>query len=180
VIDLGGPCNKGSFADLDNFCEFTEYYIASDMPNGGYGMDDWTSEKYMETDPEAQYHDLFRSHGSLEDVLKARVDLHRKRYEYSKNNMITNQVAQANYLYSCSAFRVFQPEFKKFLAAVNVDYQIIDDAYQYMVNNNAPSDLKETFDSVFVHKADNRDFFDWFDVFNKYHQGMLMPLPNTD
>tara|TARA_B100001123_G_scaffold98829_1_gene113886 strand:- start:336 stop:2387 length:2052 start_codon:yes stop_codon:yes gene_type:complete len=180
VIDMGGPCTKGSFADLENFCEFTEYYIASDMPNGGYTMDDFTGEKYDETNPETQYHDLFRSHASLESVLKARVDLNRKAYEYSKTNMITNQVAQANYLYSCSAFRIFQPKFEEFLAAINVDYQIVDDAYQYMVNNNASSDLKKSFDSVIVHKVDNSDFFDWAyasNVPNKYLRGMLMPLP---
>ena len=183
VIDMGGPCTKGSFTDLENFCEFTEYYIASDMPNGGYQMDDWTEEKHLSTDPITQYHDLFRSHNSLESVLKARIDLKRIRYEYSKNNMISNQVAQANYLYSCSTFSAFQEKFKNFIATISVDYQIEDDVYHYMISNNASSDLKNLFDSVFVHKADNRDFFDWTNatnyVANKYLNGMLMPLPNS-
>ena len=106
---MGGPCDKGSFADLENFCEFARYYVASDLPNGGYSHDDWTIEKQFETDQNYRYHDLFASHDTLEAVLKNRIDLRRKDCEYSRNNMVTNQVAQANYLYSCEAFSEFHP-----------------------------------------------------------------------
>ena len=101
VIDMGGPCNKGSFSDLDNFCDSTRYYIASDLLNGGYTMDEFTWAKREEVWPLTQYHNLFSSNQGLEEALKGRVDLKRKVYEYSRNYMITNQVAQANYLYSC-------------------------------------------------------------------------------
>ena len=173
VIDMGGPCNKGSFADLDNFCEYANYYIASDLPNGGYTMDDWTIEKYDETDPETQYHNLFADNSTLEDVLIARINLKRKAYEYSRNYMISNQVTQGNYLYSCDTFRTFSPNFKAFLSRVGVDYQISDDLYQYMIDNNALQTLITQFNDVFVHKADNTDFFQWQLVSN----GMLMPEP---
>ena len=173
VIDMGGPCNKGSFADLDNFCEYTKYYIASDLPNGGYTMDDWTIDKFRETDPETQYHNLFFRNTTLEETLKGRIDLKRKAYEYSRNNMISNQVAQANYLYSCDAFRRFSHNFKAFLGRVNVDYSIHDDLYQYMIDNDAQVTLIEQFNEVFVHKADNKDFFEWSIV----SHGMLMPDP---
>ena len=36
MIDMGGPCTKGSFSDLDNFSDYATYYVASDLPNGGY------------------------------------------------------------------------------------------------------------------------------------------------
>ena len=42
-----------------------------------------------------------------------------------------------------------------------------------MIDNNAPSTLIEQFNDVFVHKADNKDFFEWSEVSN----GMLMPDP---
>ena len=173
VIDMGGPCTKGGFADLDNFCESARYYVASDLPNGGYTMDDWTYEKYQETDPETQYHNLFFTNPSLEETLKDRIDLKRKAYEYSRNNMITNQVAQANYLYSCTEFRKFSPDFKSFLSRVRVRYSIFDDLYQYMIDNNAPPTLIEQFNNVIVHKADNKDFFEWSEIRN----GILMPDP---
>ena len=173
VIDMGGPCTKGSFADLDNFCESARYYVASDLPNGGYTMDDWTIEKHDETEPENQYHNLFFTNPSLEETLKDRIDLKRKSYEYSRNNMITNQVAQANYLYSCAEFRKFSLDFKSFLSRVRVRYSIFDDLYQYMINNNAPPTLMEQFKNVIVHKADNKDFFEW----SKIRNGILMPKP---
>ena len=171
VIDMGGPCNKGSFSDLDNFSEYAEYYVASDLPNGGYTMDFWTSAKNRETNPDAQYHALFSANQSLEEVLIGRIDLKRKSYEYSRNNMINNRIPQGNYLYSCAAFRKFSPNFKAFLDSVDVDYHIFDDLYQYMIDNKAPSSLIEQFNDVFVYQTDNKDFFEWSIVSN----GMLMP-----
>ena len=171
VIDMGGPCNKGSFAELDNFSEYAKYYIASDLPNGGYSMDEYTSTKHEETRPLMQYHNLFAAHQSLEDVLKGRIDLKRKSYEYSRNNMINNRIAQGNYLYSCAAFRKFSPNFKAFLDSVDVDYHISADLYQYMIDNKAPSSLIKQFNDVFVYQTDNKDFFEW----NLVSNGMLMP-----
>ena len=175
MIDMGGPCNKGSFADLDNFCEHSKYFVASDLPNGGYTFDDWTIEKYRETNPERQYHNLLSANQTLEEALKGRIDLKRKAYQYSRNNMIENRVAQANYLYSCAAFLRFSPDFKSFLAEAGVDYLISDDLYRFMVDNNAAPSLIQRFNDVFVHKADNKDFFDWSQVRN----GMLMPGSGT-
>ena len=174
VIDMGGPCNKGSFAELDNFCEYTSYYIASDLLNGGYTFDDFTWTKSGETKPLSQYHNLFAAYQSLEEVLIARIDLKRKAYEYSRNNMISNQVYQANYLYSCDAFRQFSPNFKTFLDSVRVDYIIFEDLYQYMIDNEAPQTLIDQFNDVIVYKVDNKDFFEW----SASHNGML--IPNQD
>ncbi len=175
VIDMGGPCTKGSFSDLDNFSDYATYYVASDLPNGGYTEDQWTYQKHLETDPETQYHNLFSANESLEDALKGRIDLKRKRYEYSRNNMITNEVAQANYLYSCAAFRTFSPDFKTFLGSGHTRYSIHDDLYQYMIDNGAPSTLIAQFTSVIVHKADNKDFFAW----GKVRNGISMPRPEA-
>ena len=111
VVDMGGPCNKGSLADVKNFCQYADYYIASDLPNGGYTFDEWTIEKYKETQPEHQYHELFANSSNLKEVLIKRIDLKRKAYEYSVNNMIENKVEQGNYLYSCSSYEKFHCSF---------------------------------------------------------------------
>ncbi len=175
VVDMGGPCNKGSFADLANFCEHTRYFVASDLPNGGYRMDDWTSQKYHETEPETQYHNLLSSSESLEEALIGRIDLKRKAYEYSRNYMVSNRVEQANYLYSCDEFLEFGSKFKDFLEEVDSDYQITDDLHQFMVGNGANNALIDRFNDVVVHSADNKDFFEWDVVAN----GMLMPHPSV-
>ena len=173
VIDMGGPCTKGGFADIDNFCKSARYYVASDLPNGGYTFDNWTFEKNQETNPDAQYHNLFSVNANLEEALKGRIDLKRTAYEYSRNNMITNRVPQANYLYSCAEFSKFSPNFKSFFSSAGVDYRIGDDLYQYLIDNNASPTLVEQFYKVIVHKADNKDFFEWSEVRN----GMQMPDP---
>ncbi len=171
VIDMGGPCNKGSFAELDSFCDSAEFYIASDLLNGGYSMDEFTWAKREEIWPLTQYHNLFSANQSLEEVLKSRIDLKRKEYEYSRKNMTSNRVAQANYLYSCTAFRRFSPNFKAFLSRVRVNYRISDDLYKYMIDNDAPPAVIEQFDDVLAYRADNKDFFEWSDE----RHGMLMP-----
>ena len=106
VIDMGGLCNKGSFLDVETFCLIVSYYIASDFVNGGYTMDEWTLEKWNEVEPEHRYHDTFARPGTLRSTLEARIDLHRRRYEYSRANMTENRTEQANYLYSCRNFSV--------------------------------------------------------------------------
>ena len=85
VIDMGGPCNKGGFLDLETFCPHTRYYIASDLPNGGYTMDEWTPEKWKEVNPESRYHGFFARLDTLRLALEARIDIFRQRYEYSNS-----------------------------------------------------------------------------------------------
>ena len=173
VIDMGGPCNKGSFSDLENFCSHAQYYVASDLPNGGYTMDDWTLEKLWETEPEAAYHRLFSETSSLQEALLGRIDIRRRNYEYSRINMTESRTQQANYLYSCREFADFGPAFRTFLSGQDGDYRISDDLYDYMAAHGASDNLLGRFDDVFVHRADNRDFFEWEPGAN----GMLMPDP---
>ncbi|MBT4034795.1 MAG: hypothetical protein HOE61_08595, partial [Candidatus Marinimicrobia bacterium] len=171
VIDMGGPCNKGSFSDLDNFTQYSDYYIASDLPNGGYTFDVFSPEQYSEVNPDYQYHSLFLNNSTLEEVLIDRIDLKRDRYLYSIENMVEKKVEQANYLYSSKEFESFSVDFKMFVDRAGVDYQVNQDLYQFMLDYNASSDLINKYNSVFVHKADNKDFFAW----EKNSNGMLMP-----
>lgn len=173
VIDMGGPCNKGGFSDLDNFCAYARYYVASDLPNGGYDLDNWTAAKYYSTHVELHYHRLFAANENLVDVLKARVDLQRTRYENARNNLTTNRLPQANYLYSCSEFRAFSPDFKEFLGSRPPDYSPFVDLKRYMIDNGAPSNTIAKFNTVIVHSADNKDFFPW----HVERNGILMPHP---
>ena len=172
VVDMGGPCTKGSFLDLENFCPFASYYVASDLPNGGYTFDQWTIEKYHETNPESQYHTLFAESSSLRDALIGRIDLRRKAYEYSRMNMVDSGTKQANYLYSCKDFGRFGPNFRRFLEQVkDASYTINDDLLRFSLKHGASHELIHGFLEVIDHRADNKDFFPWDE--NRY--GMLMP-----
>ena len=170
VIDMGGPCNKGAYEDLANFCRHASYYVASDLPNGGYTLDDWTSEKHDETKPETQYHRLLASNETLEKALIERVELRRKRYEYSMNNQIRDQVEQANYVYSCARFNDFSEAFELFVDVTTIQAPFYD-LYQLMLDYRAPPALLDRFRDVFVHGVDNRDFFEWKVTAN----GMISP-----
>ena len=167
VIDMGGPCNKGGFSDLENFCTHARYYIASDIPNGGYAMDDWTIEKWNEVNVERQYHALFQTHGSLEEALAARIDLRRRRYEYSRQDMIANTVEQANYLYSCTSMKSeLGWNARLFVEQSGGSYGYGKDLWQYLTDSDAPRALLDMFDRTIVHRAHNRDFFAWEEVAN--------------
>lgn len=159
VVDMGGPCNKGALRDLETFCAHATYYIASDLTNGGFQMDEFTGQKYAETDAETQYPTLFKEDGDLEGVLKRRIDLRRKRYEYSRENMIENSVEQANYLYACDTAREFGPNVRAFIQS---DHSVRSgDLWEYLTGNGAPANLREQFEGVIRYQADNRDFFEW-------------------
>ena len=171
VIDMGGPCNKSGFRDLETFCAHASFYIASDLPNGGYTMDEWTPEKWEEVYPETQYHNILAPLGTLRSSMESRIDLRRRRYEYSRQNMVENRTEQANYLYSCQNFDAFAealrvwPHWDARLSASTRD------VHRYLESHEAPAELVRRFESVIVHRADNRDFFAWEVEAN----GLLMP-----
>ena len=171
VIDMGGPCVKGGVEDLINFCRHARFYIASDLPNGGYTMDDWTIEKDNETNPDVQYHRLFAAARGLRAALIGRVDLKRKAYEYSRQNMMESQVMQANYLYSCRAFTPFSEQFLAFLDDTRASWSYGDDLLEFLQTNGAGVGLLRAFQQVISHRADNKDFFEWPETRN----GVLMP-----
>ena len=171
VIDMGGPCTKGGFEDLTNFCQHARFYVASDLPNGGYTLDDWTIEKILETEPETQYHRLFAEARRLRDALVGRIDLQRKFYEYSRQNMTESQVMQANYLYSCREFTPFSEQFLAFLDDTRASWSYGDDLLEFLQTNGAGEGLLRAFQRVISHRADNKDFFEWPETRN----GVLMP-----
>ena len=171
VIDMGGPCNKGGYEDLANFCKHARYYVASDLPNGGYDMDDWTPEKHWETSEARQYHRILESNDTLEEALIERVNLRRKHYEYSRDNQTANRVAQASYVYSCVAFKDFGAAFEAFLDETSIPYPLYD-LYELMLAYAAPPSLVTKFRDVIMHAVDNRDFFEWSFSAN----GMISPL----
>ncbi len=171
VIDMGGPCNKGGYEDLANFCKHARYYVASDLPNGGYSMDDWTPEKHWETSEAKHYHRILASNDTLEEALIERVDLRRKHYEYSRANLAMDEWPQANYVYSCVAFKEFSAAFEAFLDETPIPSPL-NDLYEMMLAYSVPPSLLEKFQHVIVHAADNRDFFEWSFAAN----GMITPL----
>lgn len=182
VIDFGGPCDMGDFSTLETVNNYADYYIASDLTNGGYQMDNWTFEKYGETDPDYQYHRIFRDYPILLDGLKERINLKRKNYEYSRENMIRNKVQQANYLYSCQNFKAFSTAFKAYMLIKNrglfnssypadPNYNIYGDLYGFLLNQNNDS-LIALFNDIILYKVNNRDFFEWKGFFN----GLICPV----
>jgi hypothetical protein len=181
-IDMGGPCNKAGFSDLSTFCPFANYYIASDLVNGGYSHDDEPSdvfsieshewwEKILSTDTDKQWHNLFSTSDSLLEAMKKRIDLKRQSYLYALNDMTASKTEQANYLFSCAAFNLFSPQY---LQAVN---EVAGSFYGTLSNStlgdNGHYDLMESVEAtgngsliealnqVKAYQADNRDFFEW-------------------
>lgn len=160
VIDMGGPCNKSGFSDLNNFCQFADYYIASDLPNGGYTFDNWTVEKFDETYPELQYHRLFSDRSlSFEQALKGRIDLFKQGYEYARNYMIDNQVEQANYLYSCQKWPQAQRQVEQALGDNHA--RTNGDLVEVLKQKGADQSTLNALEGTIIHRADNRTFFDW-------------------
>ena len=170
-IDMGGPCNKAGFSDLSTFCPFANYYIASDLPNGGYELDDWSIEKFLSTDEDTQWHNIFSSSPSLLEAMKKRIDLKRQRYLYSVKNMTASKTEQANYLFSCAAFNLFSPQYAQAVKeAAGSFYGTLSNSklednghYDLMESVEATGNgsLIEALNQVRIYQADNRDFFEW-------------------
>ena len=173
AIDMGGPCNKGGYEDLTNFCPYARYYIASDLVQGGYTSDDGDIARYFETYAELQYHRILGESEDLREALVNRVELKRKDFEYSQRNMTKSKWQQAIYLYDCQEFRVFAEAFTAFMNRSNPPFQAREDLLVFLENQRGGSGLIDQFQKVIAHKADNRDFFEWSDNRN----GISLPHP---
>ena len=166
VIDMGGPCDKAGYEDLANFCRHAQFYVGSDMPNGGFKIDEWTVEKHYEVQADVQYHRLFTQQAELRGVLVERVNLQRKSYEYARQNMIENQWPQASSLFSCQEWQAFHQAVLPFLRDLLEDFDgswegRTGDLLAVLVANGAEPELIENFRRLIVHRVDNSDFFEW-------------------
>lgn len=168
VIDMGGPCNKSGWSDLKTFCQYADYYIASDLLNGGYNFDEWTLEKFQETEPELQYHRLFADPFlSFEEVLKERLLLTKKRYEYSKQDMITNSIKQASYLYSCTKVASVKDAIDAFLGENHS--RTGGDLIEVMKDRQASDYLLDSLKGTIIFGVDNQSYFPW----DQPHHGVI-------
>lgn len=174
-IDFGGPCSKGGFSDLATICPYTNYFIASDHPNGGYEADFFDQEKQEASDPDSQWHNIFSESESTIEALEKRIYLHRLRYLDARNNLTEKTHMQANYLYSCSAFNEFAPLYVE--AAKSTGRSLYESMSEFSTpyNDRPPYlyDLRESvlalgdptltsmYDQIIVAEATNRDFFNW-------------------
>jgi len=157
-IDFGGPCVKSSIGDLATFTPFCDYYVASDLPNGGYTFDNYVHEDNIGTDVDYQYPLILNSSEDLESILTKRIQLKRERYLLSKNNMIQNKVEQANYLFNSEKAQLFLRDFVPFWKG-NGSPQMQD--ARTFVKNAGQQSIVQKLDDMIIASADNKDFFNW-------------------
>jgi hypothetical protein len=182
-VDMGGPCSKGSFHDLEAYYEHADYYIASDLSTGCTTWDVWTMELYNRSDVFYNYPRLLSSHNTMKDALIARVNLTRLRYEDTKPHATRDQIMQSCYLYSSSAFGKHKNDIAAFLKAQDFsDYParftveteegtlcVFVDVLGAMKSYGASQGLLDAYKSIIIHGVDTRDFFTWQGEWN----GML-------
>lgn len=141
------------------------------MPQGNYAFDEWSYEKFQETNAELQYHRLFAESEELRDVLVGRVDLNRVAFEYSQRNMASREWPQATYLHSCRDFEPFAREFMVFVERRGAHFEGGEDLLDWLATNGAGASLLGAFRRVVTYGVDNRDFFQWAENRN----GITMP-----
>lgn len=160
-LDLGGNCSEGNTAVVSNFYPYFDYILASDLLIGGFNFDDWTIEKYNQTDPDYQYPLILTPDKTIRDSLSQLLDLFRLRWEYSRNNMIAGQEKQSLSLYKADAFETLAYSLGQELMAhpVNLgNYHY--DLYTY-IKSLGRSDMESQFLSFRTEYRSNKDFFPW-------------------
>lgn len=160
-VDMGGPCNKGSFHDLEAIHEHAEYYIASDLSVGCFTYDDWDSVDYDSLEALYQYPRILSSHEKLENALIERVNVYRDRYNAGKNNITNNQVMQSHYLYSCSEFAKHKTAITEFMESLSFNPYVGRADIRHEIARAGRKDLLEAFESIIVYGVDTRQYFTW-------------------
>lgn len=170
IIDLGGPCNKASVADLLVFSPFSNYVIASDLPNGGYDPC-WGGDCNFDMDLLKDEYQLFRIFASKDDTLeiaKEWVRVRRTKYELGRADIVRQGVQQANYVFESEAFtNLTEMLFETYPGlAGQPEPGRYADLLADLVAKGASQDLLNRLDKVIVFKVDNRDMFAWSEEAN--------------
>lgn len=166
-IDLGGNCDEGTFRVLANLTPYCDYLVASDLPIGGYTLDDWTEEKWNETDIDYQLPLILTRGKSIAAALTDYLDLSRQRWVYSRNNMVAGHVLQSLSLYKSDEFSGLQtlvaPEAQARGLFNFSPYH--NDLYTFIKTTGKP-EIEQQFLALRVGYRSNKDFFDWPADFN--------------
>jgi hypothetical protein len=157
-IDMSWPCKKGSFSDLVNFSPFTKYYLATDLNNGGYTMDEWTHEKYKECNPPI-WLELGDGKPYL-DYVGEELQRERQNYEYSRRNMIKDKVMQSRTCFDSEKFLRFADAFQS--VWVSDEKRGSVDVKEYLETQVEDNErLLQLFNDCIVGTVNNKDFFEW-------------------
>lgn len=160
-IDMGMPCSKGSFQDLEIYHAYADYYIASDMAICGAIPDDESFDT-MINDWLNNYPRLLSSYHPLEKALKARIDLRRLTLEEGRIARTADKNMQSLYLYSCEAFAQHKGAISAFMKSQQLAGRSpILDIKSIMIEYKAPPALINSLQDIIIYGVDNRDFFAW-------------------
>lgn len=160
-LDLGGNCSEGKTNVVSNFYPYFDYILASDLLVGNYDFDNWTIEKYNQTQPDYQYPIIMTPDKTIRDGLSQILDLFRLRWEYSRNNMIAGQVKQSVSLFKADAFEPLAYSVRQELTALPSDLSNYNyDLFTY-VKSLSRSDMESQFLSFRIEYRSNKDFFPW-------------------
>ena len=157
-IDMSWPCKKGSFSDLVNFSPFTKYYLATDLNQGGFSMDNWTYEKYKECNPPLWLE--FGDGKPYLDYVNNELERDRRMYLYSKKNMVEKKIRQSLTCFDCEKFIEFAESFHDSWKYTN-SYGSVDVRQyirEHVVDNKK---LLQLYDDCIVGTVNNKDFFEW-------------------
>jgi hypothetical protein len=160
-VDMGGPCNKGNFHDLEAIHEHANYYIASDLAIGGH-LDDF--KDFESTEILFQYPRILASHKNLKDALIERVNVRGARLQAGKKAIIADQAMQSMYLYSCSEFAKHKKKISKFMESLGENSGWYD--IKHELKKAGRKDLLDALNSIIIHGVDTKGFFPWPEEWN--------------
>lgn len=170
IIDVGGPCDKASVADLLVFSPFSNYVIASDLPNGGYDpcFEGDCNFDFDLLKDDYQLFRIFASKGETLEIAKELVRARRTKYELGRADIVRQGVQQANYVFESEAFtNLTETLFETYPGlAGQPEPGRYADLFTDLVAKGASQDLLDMLDKVIVFKVDNRDMFAWSEEAN--------------
>jgi hypothetical protein len=159
-VDMGHPCSKGNFHDLEAIHKHAEYYIASDLLVCGYIDEDFKGDRNS-MDSLYQYPRILASHDNLEDALIERVNLRSAMHKSGKKSITEEKAMQSMYLYSCSEFARHKDAIEEFMVSLRLGNNDWSVDIKHEIEKAGRQDLLNAFNSIVIHGVDTKDYFPW-------------------
>lgn len=192
--DMSSNCNQGTVSMMNAFYPYFDYILASELSVGGYSQDNSNITKFMEVFDFNNYPSIFKENISLEKKLEKLVELKRKDWEYSKQNMIKKRTNQSVNLYKMDEYKPLMNHARDIFKEKNIQLQKYNNDLKTLLQSADDSQLMNEYNKLIVARKTNKDFFNWdkdidalfiYNVndiinFDKYDKNSTKNVPGKD
>lgn len=159
--DMSTNCNQGSVGMMNAFYPYFDYVLASELPVGGYGIDEEHKKDFINVFDFYKYPEIFSEDITLEEKLIELVNLKRKSWEYALKDMTSDETKQSLSLLKMDEYKPLLNMVRDEVKDKNIDDIGYNQDFKTIIDNFNNYEIMDRYERLIVLRETNKDFFNW-------------------